>query len=70
MAITDANGNKLPQPRIHKKVFAKNVRERRVMKQKQATSEHPANLKHCSECGFRVRSVNHMEGKHHSSKPM
>ena len=70
MAITDANGNKLPQPRIHKKVFAKNVRERRVMKQKQATLRHPANPKHCSECGFRIRSKNHVKGGHHSLKPM
>ncbi len=64
MAITDELGNKLPQPRIHKKVFTKNVRERRVMKGKDI------NPRHCNMCGFRVRSVNHMEGKHHSSKPM
>ncbi len=64
MAITDANGNKLPQPQIHKKVFAKNMRERRVMKGKDI------NLRHCNMCGFCIRSVNHTKGRHHSSKPM
>lgn len=63
MEITDADGNKLPQPRINKKVFAKNMRERRVMKGKDI---NPA---HCNLCGFRVRSVNHMEGRHHFNAP-
>lgn len=59
MAITDKQGNKLPQVRVKKKVFAKNVRERRIMK---GQDLNPA---YCNLCGFRVRSVNHTKGKHH-----
>ena len=64
MAITDANGNKLPQAQINKKVFAKNVRERRIMK------GQDINPVHCNMCGFRVRGKGHKDGRHHSLKPM
>ena len=57
--ITDDRGNKLPQPRIKKTVQSRNVRLRR------ATVEHERNPAFCKECGYRVRSKNHVGGEHH-----
>lgn len=65
MAITDKQGNKLPQIRINKKVFAKNVRERRIMAK--TASQFKPNYKHCGICGFKIRGVNHEFGKHHKN---
>jgi len=56
--ITDDKGNKLPQPRVNKKVQSRNVRLRRIQKQEM----NPA---FCDECGCRVRAENHMGGEHH-----
>ena len=59
MANTDEHGNKLPQPRIRKRDASRMKRERRIMQGKKI---NPA---FCDKCGFRVRSVNHMDGAHH-----
>lgn len=56
--ITDEKGNKLPQPRIKKTVQSKTVRLRRMNREK-------INPAFCKECGYRVRSVNHVDGEHH-----
>ena len=66
MPITDKEGNKLPQDRINKKVFARNVRERRMMSTVMQGGMNPA---YCDMCGFRVRSMNHESGEHHQRAP-
>ena len=66
MAITDEHGSKLPQARISKKVFACNMRERRMMSVVMQGGMNPA---FCNMCGFRVRSLNHESGRHHQSAP-
>lgn len=59
MANTDNTGSKLPQPRTPKKIFAKNIRQKRLFK---IENKNPA---FCDVCGFRVGGVNHLEGEHH-----
>lgn len=65
MAITDGQGNKLPQVRIKKKDFSRNMRERRIMAK--TASQFEPNPKHCGTCGYRVRSLNHESGTHHKN---
>ena len=60
MAITDKQGNKLPQARIKKKDFSRMMREYR-MQQK--------SCKYCDMCGYKIRGVYHESGKHHQSAP-
>jgi len=62
MAHTDKEGNKLPQQKIHKTVFAKNCRIKRA----QAKRVEPdfANGKYCPDCGFRKRGADHANGMH------
>lgn len=66
MAITDEDGNKLPQTRTNKKVFSRNVRERRIQSVVMQGGMNPA---FCDMCGFRVRTINHESGQHHQSAP-
>ena len=54
MARTDEYGNKLLQPRVHKKIKSANERER--------ASKLPTR---CSDCGYHVRSSGHSKGSHH-----
>jgi hypothetical protein len=63
--ITDERGNKLPQPRINKKDKSRNERMLAATKSAQ-DNEHGIRNDHCPQCGFRVRSVGHFEGKHHN----
>jgi len=60
MATTDEHGNKLPQPRILKKDFSQMLRERRMLQNKPAF---------CDMCGFKVRTANHENGRHHQTAP-
>ena len=60
MANTDANGNKLPQPRIRKRDASRMKRERRIMQNKPAF---------CGMCGYRVRKPEHESGRHHQTAP-
>jgi hypothetical protein len=53
------SSEKLKQPRMHKTVAAANLRQRR-------RSTASPNLRHCPECGFRIRGVNHENGVHHN----
>lgn len=60
MANTDEHGNKLSQPQIKKKDFSQMIRERRMLRSRPAF---------CDMCGFKVRSVNHANGRHHQTAP-
>lgn len=60
MANTDEHGNKIPQPKIKKKDFSRMLREFRMQENKPAF---------CDMCGFRVRTTNHENGRHHQSAP-
>ena len=60
MANIDEHGNKLPQPRIKKKDFSRMLRDYRMQDK---------SCKHCDMCGFKVRTVNHENGRHHQTAP-
>ena len=49
------------QKRISKKVHSANIRQKRIM---MGSKINPA---FCNECGFRIRSENHLEGAHHNN---
>ena len=66
MANTDERGNKLPQSRIRKKDFSQMLRERRMQSVVMQGGMNPA---FCDMCGFRVRTVNHENGRHHQTAP-
>jgi hypothetical protein len=70
--ITDDKGNKIPQPRVGKREFAKNVRSARVGLisdlSKTDAGKEKINKNICDECGFRIRSEGHLEGPHHNSR--
>jgi hypothetical protein len=59
MAITDEQGNKIPQPRIKKRDKSKAERATVASKAKQGKS------KRCPDCGYRVRTTGHSAGTHH-----
>ena len=46
---------------MNKKEKSKSIREKRIMQGKKI---NPA---FCNICGFRVRSINHLEGTHHNA---
>ena len=52
--ITDEHGNKLPQPRVHKRDKSAAKRRRTIEK---------SNC--CCGCGYRIRSAGHSDGLHH-----
>lgn len=50
------------QKKISKKAHSANVRQRRII------MGQNINPIFCNECGFRVRSENHLEGAHHNGR--
>lgn len=58
---TNLDGDKIAEPKISKTAHSANVRNGR----KQDFSDN-FNKNYCGDCGFRVRSKNHVEGAHHN----
>lgn len=59
MAITDEQGNKIPQPKIKRRDKSKTERATAANKAKQGQS------KRCPDCGYRVRTAEHSAGTQH-----
>ena len=67
--ITDDKGNKIPQLKINKKTHSANIRTQRTTRivelSKTEKGQKKINKNICTECGFKIRSENHVEGDHH-----
>lgn len=64
MPNVDDKGNKLAQKREKKSVVAKNFRIKAAQKAGEDTTKGiKSNV--CDECGYRIRTVAHLRGKHH-----
>ena len=59
------DGSKIEQTKINKKAESANKREKRIMI---ITQQGGINSVFCSECGFRIRGKNHLEGAHHNGR--
>lgn len=65
MPNVDEQGNKIAAKVEKKSIVSKRIRERRAARNKQA--ERP-NKNICDGCGYKIRSKNHVKGKHHNGQ--
>lgn len=64
--ISDQLDNKDAEPKISKTAHSANVRNGRIMQARSMARGDCSNKNHCDKCGFRIRSIGHLEGAHHN----
>jgi len=65
MPNVDEQGNKIAAKKEKKSILSQRIREKRIQKFK--NDPENSNKNYCDVCGFRIRSENHLNGKHHKS---
>ncbi len=67
MAITDAEGNKLPQPKLSKRESSAKFRGIASNGNHENAAGHGLGNS-CIDCGFKIRSAGHDAGAHHNGR--
>ena len=68
MAITDAEGNKLPQPKLSKRVSSAKFRGIASNSPRSGNAAENGLGLACIDCGFKIRSAGHDAGAHHNGR--